>query len=273
MFLTKKQIWKIAIIATCYFILGSVFLMLATLLRMIGDNSAALFILGGAVYALCPPVILSGIYSEGKGKLVNLGNKLVRNELRPAEFITQYKNLKNSTELVTCKPSIEALHLLIIAYDSLDDSENSLAVADEMIAIASEKKKTFAKLIKTSLLFSSGRIEEAEALFNEARNSKLNFLSIAMTDAILKSDRAMAMGDYQTVEFYNLKLLTQTFPKLDNLSKLIVNFQLGKVYDKMGNYEKAVPYYQYCVNFGGETAIRSTAKSALEKANGTSAFS
>ena len=134
-----------------------------------------------------------------------------------------------------------------------------------MISVASVKKKTFAKLIKCSFLFSYDMIDEAEAIFTETRTSKQNFICQALSDAIFKSDRAMAMGDYKTVEAHNLKTLSQTFPKLDNLSRLILHYKLGEVYDKLQSYEKAIPHYKYCIDNGGETAIKESAKSALDR--------
>ena len=207
-------------------------------------------------------MIFWGRYAEGKGNLVNLGNKLVRNELKPAEFIKHYEFLRNSNDLIICKPDIEILQLIAIAYDSLDDRENVLATVDEMIDIANDKKKAFVNLIKCSFLFSYEYIEEAELLFNEVQKQKLDFMCNGLADAILKSDRAMAMGDYKTVEAYNLQLLERTFPKLDNLGKLITNYKLGEVYEKLQDSSKAATYYQYCADFGGETAIK---KSAIEK--------
>ncbi len=265
MFLTKKAFWKIAVIAICYVVLGGICIGSAILFSNMGIDVKPLLVLGIIVYALCPILILWGRYAEGKGKLINLGNKLVRNELKPAEFIKEYEILKNSKDLIINKPRLETLHLLAISYDSLDDRENCLATVDEMIATANENKKALANLIKVSFLFSYGKKEEAENLFNEAQKLKLNAVCNILIDSILKSDRAMAMGDYKIVEAHNLKMLSQTFPKLDNLGKLIVNFTLGEVYEKLQDNEKAIFYYQYCENFGGETAIKSSAISALER--------
>lgn len=265
MFLTKKGFRKILIMAICYFILGSICITVAILFSNIGIDAEFIFVLGVIVYILNVFIIFCGRYAEGKGKLINLGNKLVRNELRPTEFIKVYKALKNSNDLVIKKPSIEVLQLVAIAYDSLDDRENALATVDEMVTIASEKKKAYAALIKTSFLFSYGKKDEAEKLFAEIQRLKHNFMCKALIDAILKSDRAMAMGDYKTVELYNLKMLEQAFPKLDNLGKLVVHYRLGEVYEKLQDIEKAASHYKYCVNYGGETAIKISAKAATER--------
>ena len=251
--------------ALCYFALGSFCIAGALFFANLGENSKLLFVLGAICYSLCPFIALWGRYAEGKGKLLHLGNKLLRTELKPNEFIKQYQEIRNSAELVIGKPSYEVLMLVAMAYDCLDERENCLVTADEMIAAAPDKKKTFAKLLKCSFLFSYDRIDEAEAIVSEARSSKLNFMSQALLDTIGKSDRAMAIGDYKTVEAYNLKTLSQTVPKLDPLTKLILHYKLGEVYEKQEEREKAIFYYQYAVEHAGETAIKEAAQSALER--------
>ena len=74
----------------------------------------------------------------------------------------------------------------------------------------------------------------------------------------------MAMGDYETVKVYNLKLLERSSPKLDNLSKLIVHYKLGELYEKLQDDRKAIENYRYCADFGGETAIKKAAAEKLQ---------
>lgn len=265
MFLTKKGLLKSLIMAICYFALGSFCISSGLVFSWLESDSKLFFILGAFCYVACPVVALWGFYAESKGKVIRSGNKLVRNELKPYEFIKKYQQLRNSTDTVINKPSVEVLQLVALAYDFLGDRENSLAVADEMIAVASDKKKMYAKLIKCSLLFSYGMVDEAEAIFSEARSSKLNFVCQALVDSIYKSDRAMAMGDYKTVEAYCQARLLQGFPKLAPVSKLVVHYQLGEAYEKMKDSEKAIFYYRYCVENAGETSILGSAQAALER--------
>ncbi len=267
MFLTKKSFKKILIMAICYFVLGTVCFTFAILFTNMGIDSTFLFALGIIVYVLNVFIIFFGRYAEGKGKLINLGNKLVRNELKPAEFIKHYELFKNTDDLLIKKPSIEILQLVMMAYDSLDDRENALLTVEEMIAVANEKKKAFVNLLKVSLLFVYDRTEEAELLFNEVQKQKLDAFSTSLVDAILKSDRAMVMGDYNIVETYNLKILERSFPKLDNRGKLVVHYRLGEVYEKLEKNSKAVTHYQYCADFGGETAIKTSAIEKINKIN------
>lgn len=265
MFLTKKSYRKILIMAICYFVIGTSGIVLGIVFGDVGRVDKFLIVLGILAYLLGVLFIFWGRYAEGKGKLINLGNKLVRKELKPAEFIKEYAYLKNSEELVIKKPSLEVLNLVIIAYDLLDDQENALATAEEMILAASEKKKTYTNLVKSSLLYAYDKKKEAEELFMETQKSKLDWMSNALVEAILKCDRAIAFGDYAVAEEYNLKMLERSFHKLDNLGKLMVHFKLGELYEKKQNNEKAIPYYQYCVNYGGETTLKRVATEKLQE--------
>ncbi len=264
MFLSKKSFRKILIITISYFLIAAIGIVIATLLHNLGGNATFFFVFFGIIFALGFLFLWVGLYSEGTGKMITMGTKLVRTELKPAEFIRQYEILKNSNDLVIKKPSFDVLSLVLLAHDSLDNQEAALATADEMIAIAKNKKKSRAMLLKISLLFSNGKKEEAEALFQTVQKGKLDLIGIALADAILKSDRAMAMGDYKTVENYTLAMLARSFPKPDNLTKLVAHHLLGKAYQKTQDIEKAIYHYQYCVEFGGETALKSTAEVAIE---------
>ncbi len=96
MFLTNKSFRKILIVAVCYLILGSVAIALWAVFSSSGIECPLLSILGIIVYLFCILIVFWGRYAEGKGKLINLGNRLVRNELKPAEFLPEYKALKES---------------------------------------------------------------------------------------------------------------------------------------------------------------------------------
>ena len=126
MLLTKKSFRKILIMAICYFLLGSISVSLWAVFYSMGINEDILLILGIIVYLLCVLMIFWGRYFEGEGKLINLGNKLVRNELKPAELIKYYEGLKNTDDLVVKKPSVDVLRVVVIAYDLLNDREKHL---------------------------------------------------------------------------------------------------------------------------------------------------
>ncbi len=265
MLLTKKSVRKIRIMGICYFLLGSIAVALWVAFNRMGIHDSFLLLLGVLVYLLGILIVFWGRYAEGKGKLISLGNRLVRRELKPAEFIKQYELLSTSEDLVLKKPSLEVLQLVAAAYDSLDNGQKALEAADEMMAVAGEKKKTFATLFKVSLLFSNGKTEEAEGLFHEIQKQKPDMMSAALADAILKSDRAMALGDYQTVVTYGLSLLERQFPKPDNLGKLAIHYRLGEAYERLNENENALRHYQYCADFGGETAMKASALEKLQR--------
>ncbi len=265
MLLTKKGILKIVLMAVCYVLLGSLCVVLSLVFKHVGFPVDFLLITGIVLYVLCVPMVLWGRFAEGKGIVIGLGNKLVRQELKPAEFLREYEKVKNASDLVINKPSIELLQPVMIAYDILGDRENALATANEMIAVSQGAKKTLATLFKTSLLFSYGQTEEAEALFVEAQKQKLNFMCNVLVDAIMKGDRAMAIGDYSTAETHLLKLLENVRPKPDNLTKLLAHYQLGEAYEKLEVTDKAIVHYRYCADFGGETAIKNSAIEKLQQ--------
>ncbi len=265
MFLTKKGFAKILVLSILCFAVGSICLFFAIVSAMLDIDSTTLFILSILLFLWGVLVIFTVRNAEGKIVHIKLANKLVNNELRPAEFIKEYELLKNSQDLVIKKPDIEILQFVLAAYDSLGDKENSLAIADEMISVAGDKKKAYAKLMKSSLLFSHGEIEEAEAIFAEAQKGKLNFLTAALADTVIKSDRAIAMGDYKIAEPYLLNRLEQTFPKPSNLSKVDLHYSLGKIYENTGEKEKALNYYQYCAENGGETYMKAAAEDAIKR--------
>lgn len=264
MFLSKKSLRKILIITGSYFLIAAIGLAIATLLHVLGGDATFFFVFFGIIFALGFLFLRVGFYSEGTGKIITTGTKLVRNDLKPAEFIKQYEILKNSNDLVIKKPSTEILLLVMAAHNALDNDEATLATADEMIAITKGKKKSRAMLLKASILFSIDKKEEAESLFQAAQKEKLDVIGIAIADSVFKGDRARAMGDYKTVEAHTLSMLSKKFPKPDNLTKLGAHYILAETYKKTQDIEKAIFHYQYCVEFGGETAIRSKAKMAIE---------
>ena len=265
MFLTKKSFIKILIVAICFFAIGCFFIGLDLVFMSIGVSDGLTLKLGLIECLLALLMVAGGMYGEGKAKLIQLGNKLVRKELKPMEFIKHYEHLQNSQDLIIKKTSMEVLQLVAVAYDVMNEKEKALATIEEMVEVADGKKKTFATLLKVAFLFGDNKIEEAEALFVDVQKQKLDLLSQSLADAILKGDRAFAMGDYRTAEAYHLKLLQQGFPKMDNLGKLVSHYALGEIYEKLEEKDKAITYYEYCMKFGGETGIKQSAKEKLEE--------
>lgn len=265
MFLTKKSIFKIAFLVVMYFLVGSISIAMGVYFNTQGINKSSLFIIGIVLYLLCPLFVLWGRYAEGMGKIGGKYIGVLRKGLRPAEFIKEYEDLMSSSDLVVCKPSLEALLFVAIAYDCLGEYDMAVSYAKEALAAAPEKKKTKATLSLVSFLYSCGRTDEAESLFDEVQKGKLDFSSQAFADMIRKTDRAMAIGDYKTAISAELARLEQKFPKLDNLAQLVISHTLAVAYEKLGDTENAVAYYRYCAEHGGETAMRSSAKAALER--------
>ncbi len=265
MFLTKENFRRIRKRILGYFLLGSLMIALGIWTAMVESATVIPFIGGGIIYALCPLVFLWGKDVEGKINLINLGRELVREDLSPAIFLREYYALRKSPDLVVCQPSVEVLEFVAVAHECLNEREKVLETVEEMLSVAPQKKRSLVKLVKCSFLFSYGRTEEAEALFFEAQREKPNAVCRLMIDNIWKSDRAIAMGDYKTAEQHLLGQLSKAFPELDNLGKLVTHFSLGVVYEKLAENEKAAEHYRYCAENGGETAIKESAITALER--------
>ena len=264
MLLTRKGLWKCIIFTAIYFILGSI-AMAAGILSLLILFDPNLLFLGLFCYLCCPLVYFYIRYREGKAKLIRKGYDLIHRKLKPAEFIRYYQDLRYNCDLVIDRADMEVLNVLVLAYDLLDRREEALATADEAIAVAPEKKKKAAKLLKVSLLFCYGMTEEAEAQFSVLREGKLDLVCTGIVDMIMKSDRAIAMGDYKTAECYYQNQLSNAFPKPTNAVKHVDHYWLGVVYEKMQEPEKAVPHYRYCLEHGGETAIKVAAATALDR--------
>ncbi|MBE6649552.1 MAG: hypothetical protein E7614_08570 [Ruminococcaceae bacterium] len=261
MFLDKKGFRKILIWAIVTFVEGCFCIGMAMFLAFLGRSYKFLLVLGIISYVFTAYSIFFGRYAEGKGKLINLGNDLICDKLQPAEFIKEYEALMKSDDFVIKKPSVEVLRLAALAYYVLDDKEKVLSTVDKIIEIEKENKKPYFKLVKSSYLFCYGEKEEAEKLFIESQKGKLDVMSKALADDILKNDRAFVMGDYSMVEIFNQKLLSRTFPKPNNLSKVIANYTLANVYEKTQEKEKYIECIRYCVENGGETFIQAWAES------------
>lgn len=257
MFLNEKGLLKALLVTAEYFVLGCFCIVCNFILSWLGAFSTFLLVLGIVVILLCPLIFLYGRYVEGKAIHINKANKLVRKQLKPAEFLKYYNSLKNNDSLIINKPSFEILYFVYCANDVLNGSISNDTVVDEMIEAANDKKKNFAQLIKVSHLYSCGRIEQADSLLYEIQKQKLDTRCNLLIDGILKVDRAKVMRDYRIAEVYLLNALNRSFPKPDNLSKLIYNYSLGEVYEGLNDTKKAIQYFEYCSKFGGETAIKS----------------
>ncbi len=222
-------------------------------------------VLAVACFALGLFSYLTGRYSEGKGDLINHGNKLVLRELKPAEFIRLYEQARDCPENVVSKPDFDVLQLLLAAYDSLGQTEREFEVVEQMSSIASKKIPNRVKVIRLSLLYSTGKIDEAEELYKDALNSKMDMISIAMLDDVTKSDRARALGDFTVVEAYQKKRLVSTFPKATPLALVYSRYILAEIYLKTDRKDAAKEHLEYCAQNGGETKIRLDAIEALKE--------
>ncbi|MBR5773899.1 MAG: hypothetical protein IKY44_03505 [Clostridia bacterium] len=269
MFLTKKALRKIKRLVGFYIGIGIFCIVIAVLFACLKIDSGIdkSMVLIGA-FALLFGVLFRkiGRYAEGKAKLINHANKLVHNELRPAEFIRLYEQARDCPDNVVSEPDFDVLRLLVLAYDALGETEQVLDTLEQILAIAPAGMRPMAIILKASVLYEMGSTEEAEALYAEVVNMELNFVTRPVMEALVKLDRAMALGDFVTAEAYcRQSLQRKSFPKNTPLSILYTNFNLAKICLKTNRPEEAREYLQYCIENGGETAIKSKAADRLRE--------
>jgi len=264
MFLTKKSILKIWLLTGLYGIL-TIACLAAFITTEIYVGTYFLAILAAICFVLGLFSYMVGRYAEGKGKLLDKGNKLVNRELKPAEFIRLYENVRDCPDNVVAKPDFDVLALLLVAYDSLGATEREFEIIEQLKSIATKKKMNRVKLVESALLYETGKIDEAEELYKEVLNSKIDFMATAILDVVTKSDRARALGDFTLAEMYYKQKLISTFPKPAPLDLIESHFILADIYFKTDRKEEAKTYLEYCAQNGGETKIRLDAIERLKE--------
>ena len=265
MFLTQKALKRIRLLVGVYCGIGAFCLIVSIIFVYFDIETRFLAVLGAIALLLGVVFRKFGRYAEGKGKLLNLGNKLVCRELRPAEFIKAYEQARDCIDNVISKPDFDVLKMVTTAYDCMGETERALETIEQMQSIASEGMKPIAIIFKSSMLYGLGRVEEAEELYSQAVNMELNFAAKSAMEALMKLDRAVALKDYTTAEAYGKQLLNKTFPKNTPLTILVINFTLAEICYKTDRLEETKSYLEYCVENGGETVIKTSASDMLKE--------
>lgn len=267
MFLTRKALKKIRLIVGVYCGLAVFCLVMSIVFVLLDMEIKPLIILG--VLALFLGFVFSkiGRYAEGKAKLLNLGSKLVLQQLRPAEFVRLYEQTRDCRDNVVSEPDFDVLNILMTAYDSMGETDKSLEVLEQMLSAFDGSKQARAKLLKSSVLFDMGKIEEAEKLYSEVLNSKTDIITKSMLDDVMKMERALALEDFTTAE---VKLKTSLENSRYNkfpLMVLYLRMDLGKIYCKTNRFEQAKECLEYCMENSGETSIRAQAEKLIKEYN------
>jgi len=263
MFLTKSALRKINVLTGTYYIIGLFSLVIFGIFCHLDVEANLLLFIG--IFCLVFGILIRpwGKYAEGKGKLLNSGNKLVMHELRPAEFIRLFEEKRDCPDNVVSKPDFEVLQLLVVTYEALGDKELEMGIIEYMCSIAPENRKALAKTLKASILYDTGNIEEAERLYKELLGEKLDFITKSTLDVLTKIDRAMAFGDFTMAEAHCKQLLIQKFPKPTPLNTVSINLILGEICYKTGKTDEAKAYLNYCAQNGGETVYKTKALNML----------
>ncbi len=255
MYLTKKQLVKIWAITGLYIAIGIV--SLAFFFAFLPYSEAALLIIGLLMLLLSPIIYKVGRYGEGQAKLISKGNKLVLQQLRPAELLRIYEEARNNPDNVVAEPKFDVLQMVLLAYDVLGKTEEALDTLALMATVVPEKKRHLLKGLQASLLYANGKVEEAEKLYTELLNTKLDIMAAAVMNALTNADRAVARGDFATAEAYFNRTLAQTFPKPNPLGVVQTHFNLATIYLTTDRTEEAKTHLDYCIAHGGETFFQS----------------
>lgn len=256
MFLNKKSLTKIWILVGAYLALAILCFYVAVVFAILKIGYSTMLFLGTGALIIAPLFYRFGRYAEGKAKLLTKGSELVFRKLQPAEFIRLYHEKQNDPTNVISKPDFDILQVLVAAYDALGEDDLALNTIDQMIAIAPQKKLAFAKLLKCSLLFSTGKTDDAEVLYREVIGSTLNLAAKSVADVVMKGDRALAMGDDTTAEAYFNQAMTAAFPKATPLALVYYHYHLAEICHRAGRAEEAQMHLKYCFEHGGETDLQ-----------------
>lgn len=267
MFLTKKSLAKIRLLTGLFYLVGAFCFAVFGVYESMDTECKDLAILGILSIFLGIIFRAAARYSEGKGNLIISGNKLVLQELRPAQFIKLYEEKQNCADNVIARPDFDVLQLLATAYDALGDADRSLETLDQMFLLASKKKKTYVKLLKSSILFNIGKDKEADVLYREVLSEEKDWMTKATLEIAMKCDRAIAIGDFITAEAYTKEMLSKTAPKPTPLSILYAHFNLAKIYYLTHENDEAKLHLNYCVENGGETGVKQEAVKMLNDLN------
>lgn len=263
MYLTKKQLRKIWTLTGTYIVIGVMALLLFLALGAYGED-ATLLILGLLMILLSPVVYKCGRYGEGRAKLINKGKKLMLQQLRPAEFLRIYEETRDNPDNVVAEPTFDVLQMVLLAYDTLGKADEAFDTRNLMMMVMPDKKRQLAKVLHASLLYGCGRTEEAEALYTELLNTKLDAVTTVVMNALTNADRAMARGDFATAEAYFTRILTHSFPKPNPLTVVQAHFHLATICLKTDRVEEAGPHLDYCIQNGGETIFRTESQALQE---------
>lgn len=259
MFLTKKSLIKIWLLVGADLLIAAFAFLAAIVFALQEIEYLTLVVIGCLCLVLALLSYQSGRYAEGKGKLIAKANKLILQKLKPAEFILLYEEALHNPDNQVSRPDSDVLQLLLTAYDSLGDTEKAFETVEQLLAIAPEKKRNIAKLLKSALLFSASRFDEAESIYREVINENMDIITKNLADTVMKTDRAMFLGDYTTAESYYRQTLTQKYCPATPLYKLSAHYSLAKICYKTDRQEEAEEHRKYCIENGGETGLQRTA--------------
>lgn len=261
MYLTKKEKTTVTVRTIIFVVLAVLFFLFWRSGTMTKTKTlSAVFFWITAVFAVLDPIILP--VSLGVSPFLSKYNKLVENDLRPAEYLEYYNKAVNAPDLVVKKPDLNVLKTVMDSYEFLNDEEGQKRILAEMLETQTGKYLVRARLTEISLKYSEGRIEEADAALAEIERSSPDAVARQYISNIRRYSRAKATGDYLTAETYCLTLLGRV--KKRKALCLAVHYGLAEIYAASERYAEAKEQLAFCTENGGETAYPARAKEMLD---------
>lgn len=267
MFLTRKALKKVKLLVGVYCGLGALCFIVSIIFVYFHIETAFLAVMGAIALFLGVIFNKFGRYAEGKGKLHNLGNKLVFHQLCPAEFVRIYEEKRDCPDNVVSKPDFDVLKMLVTAYDAMGKTDEELEILDQMLSISVGGRQAQAKLLKSSVLFDIGKTEEAEQLYSEVLNGEMDLITKSLLENVMKTDRAIALGDFTTAEAYLKSLIANPRYNKRPLTALYLRMDLGKIYCKTNRFKEAKACLEYCIQNSGETNVKTEAEKMMKEYN------
>ena len=258
MFLTKKDNIFIYTISAAWALLGVLWFALIYEPDANGNiltSTAFLHLLWFAVAIINIPI---SRYSRGAAKLIRIADKLIRRDLDPESFIKIFESYMSDSLCVVKKPHFEVWRKAIEAYYYSGQLDDALDLADKLIPAVRGQKRKRIVLVKASLLYNCGRVEEADALVDAVKKGRLGLFAKTALVSVLEGNRSFAVGDFARAEDFARKTLLR-IPAGYQLYALGWHMMLGKICKATKRPEEARMHLEFCVKNGGKTAYVSQA--------------
>ncbi|MBO4423841.1 MAG: hypothetical protein J5879_10395 [Clostridia bacterium] len=254
MFLSKEALIKAILIPALFLPVGIFFFVLSYLIGK-SEASPVPCLIAGIVFTLISVVSAPlTVYFEGVSKLYSAGVRLVHKELLPEEFISLYKEKSEPGKNVISRPGYDILEMLYNACDLLDDRAGARVALNKMRELKPRFRGRSA-VLEAAEAYKRGDIASGDAFLSKAEEKYGSSEVRAAADALRKSERAMASGDFAAAkEYYSGIAGADSVLGPDSDAILKANWYMYIICRKTGDPASS-DYLGYCAEHGGSTAI------------------